>query len=282
MASGVKSYLKNYLSITKKDWNGLVVLMVLVILVLMIPYGYRLFCKDKVINFNNFNADATLLSAENADNSANSTDGIKELHPTLFAFNPNHLPDAQWYKLGFSQKQIDVLKHYEEKGGRFYKKSDVQKIYSITPEDYKRIEPYIQLPGGASAIIDVNHADSASLVTLKGIGPAYAMRIIRYRTKLGGFYSKEQLKEVFGIDEEHFLLIKDEIKLNPKAIQKVNINKATFDDLRRYPYLSYKQANAIIQYRSEHGDYENLGDMKDIAILDEAALNKVKPYLVFK
>jgi competence protein ComEA len=282
MASGVKSYLKNYLSITKKDWNGLVVLVILVILVLVMPYGYRLFHKDKVINFNHFNADASLLPAENAENLTTDDDDAKNPHPILFAFNPNHLPDDQWHRLGLSQKQIEVLKHYEAKGGRFYKKSDLQKIYSITPEDYKRLEPYIQLPEGATAIIDINRADSASLVTLKGIGPAYAMRIIRYRTKLGGFYSKEQLKEVFGIDEEHYLLIKDAIKLNPGAIQKVNINKATFDDLRRYPYLSYKQTNAIIQYRAEHGDYDNLDDMKDVAILDEATLNKVKPYLVFK
>jgi len=281
MVSGVKSYLKNYLSITKKDWNGLVVLVVLIILVLLLPYGYRLFHKDKVINFNQFNADATLLPAENADNDSN-TGNTKQPHPTLFAFNPNHLPDDQWRKLGLSQKQIEVLKHYEDKGGRFYKKSDVQKIYSITPDDYKRLAPYIQLPDGATAIIDINHADSASLVTLKGIGPAYAMRIIRYRTKLGGFYSKEQLKEVFGIDEEHYLLIKDQLKINPSTIYKININKSTFDDLRRYPYLSYKQANAIIQYRSEHGDYDNLDDMKDVAILDEATLNKIKPYLVFK
>ncbi|WCT13607.1 helix-hairpin-helix domain-containing protein [Mucilaginibacter jinjuensis] len=275
----MKSSLKNYLSITKKEWNGLVVLVTLVVLVLLTPYAYRLFHKDKIINFNNFNADATQLPAEDSSNAANT----KVLHPTLFAFNPNHLPAEQWLKLGLSQKQIDVLKHYEDKGGRFYKKSDVQKIYSITLDDYKRLEPYIQLPAdGPASIIDINHADSASLVTLKGIGPAYAMRIIRYRDKLGGFYSKEQLKEVFGIDEEHYLLIKDAIKLNPSAIHKVNINKATFDDLRRYPYLSYKQANAIIQYRSEHGDYDNLDDMKDIAILDEATLNKVKPYWLFK
>ncbi len=279
----MKPSLKNYLSITKKEWNGLVILVLLIILVLLTPYAYRLFYKDKIINFNGFNADATQLPAGDTGNTAIDADDIKNRHPVMFAFNPNHLPAEQWLKLGLSQQQIDVLKHYEEKGGRFYSKADVQKIYSITPDDYKRLEPYIQLPVGSPAgIIDINHADSALLVTLKGIGPAYAMRIIRYRAKLGGFYSKEQLKEVFGIDEEHYLLIKDQIKLNPAAIHKVNINKATFDDLRRYPYFSYKQANAIIQYRREHGDYDNLDDMKDIAILDEVTLNKVKPYLVFK
>ena len=281
----MKPTVKNYLSLTKKEWNGLVVLLILIVLVWATPYAFRLWHKDTLINFKRFNADAALLDQAkkaNSDPSADSTAGSY----TLFKFNPNHLPDAQWRKLGLRQHQIDVLKHYEEKGGRFYKKSDVKKIYSITAEDYKRLEPYILLPGdgyaGPAEIIEVNHADSAKLVTLKGIGPAYAMRIIRYRDKLGGFYNKEQLKEVFGIDEEHYLLIDKEVKVNPLLIKKLNINKAVFEDLRHYPYLSYKQMNAIINYRNEHGDYDNFNDLKDVAILDEATLKKVRPYWVFK
>lgn len=282
----MKSQIKNYLSITKKEWNGLVVLVVLIVLVSVAPYIYRLWHKDTLINFNQFDKDAAMF-AGTAGYQSDSTINSKDPHPTLFNFNPNHLPDKKWLKLGLSHHQIDVLKHYEAKGGHFYRKEDVQKIYSITTEDYKRLEPYIQLPGddktsGKTAVTEINHADSAALITLKGIGPAYAMRIIRYRDKLGGFYKKEQLKEVFGIDEEHYLLIDKQVKVNPASIKKLNINKATFDDLRRYPYLSYKQINAIISYRNEHGDYDSFDDLKDIAILDEATLRKIRPYWVFK
>lgn len=272
---------KTYFSISKKEWNGLVILVLLILAAIAAPYLYRAFHKDKVINFNDFEASARLL--KQAENKAGTgTDTSRIANAKLFAFDPNHLPSAKWKQLGLSDRQIAIIQHYEAKGGKFKNKADLQKIYSITPEDYKRLEPYIALTYTKPAIIEINRADSAQLTSLKGIGPAYAMRIIRYRDKLGGFYQKEQLKEVFGIDEEHYLLIKDQLKVNSALVKKININRATFDDLRRFPYLSYKQINAIIQYRNEHGDYENLDDMKDVAILDEATLNKIKPYLVFR
>ncbi|QQL50036.1 helix-hairpin-helix domain-containing protein [Mucilaginibacter ginkgonis] len=275
----MKSDLKNYLSITKKEWNGVIVLVVLIVLVVSAPYVYKAFRKDKTINFAQIDSLVKLMPK------VKTTDSTKlNLPSKLTFFNPNQLSDSGWMKLGLNAHQAKMIKHYEEKGGTFKTKQDVKKIYAISAEDYKRLEPYINLPGGETvpAIIDINHADSATVTTLKGVGPAFAMRIIRYRDKLGGFHAKTQLKEVFGIDEEHYLLIKDAVKINANAIKKTNINKATFEDLRRYPYLSYKQINAIIQYRSEHGDYDNFDDLKDVAILDEATLKKIKPYLVFK
>lgn len=275
----MKSTIKNYLSITKREWNGLVVLILLILSVLITPYLYRLFHKDKIINFNDFNAKVALLKAAEARQGIDSS-----LKRPLFAFDPNHITLLQWQQLGLNEHQIGVINHYKAKGGQFKSKADLQKIYSISPQDYKRLEPYIQLPdaGAAAPVIELNRADSAQLTMLKGIGPAYAMRIIRYRDKLGGFHDKTQLKEVFGIDEEHYLLLDKQVKVNPALVKKVNINKATFDDLRHFPYLGYKQINAIIQYRNEHGDYDNVADMKDVAILDEATLGKLKPYIVFK
>lgn len=58
----MKTRLKNYLSITKKEWNGLVVLVVLIGIVLAVPYVYQLFHKDTVIDFKDFNKTATQLA----------------------------------------------------------------------------------------------------------------------------------------------------------------------------------------------------------------------------
>ena len=73
-----------------------------------------------------------------------------------------------------------------------------------------------------------------------------------------------------------------QIKVDPLLIKQIKVNKVTFDDLSHFPYLSYKQMNAIIQFREQHGEYESLADMKNIAILDDKTLNKIKPYLTFK
>jgi len=285
----MKARKKSYLSLTKKEWNGIVVFIILIALVLAAPYVYQMRCKDNIINFNEFDKAVALLSkGKKADFTNNYFNNkAKPVNAVLFGFNPNNLPDAEWYKLGLSEDQVKVIKNYEAKGGRFYTKADVKKIYSIAPNDYARIEPYINLPvsyqkAAPGEIIEVNSADSAKLTRIRGIGPAFAMRIIRYRERLWGFYNKEQLKEVFGIDDIKYGEIKNGITVNGKAISKVNVNNATFNQLRRYPYLSFKQMNAILEYHNEHGDYESIDDMKNIAILDDGILRKIEPYLVFK
>ncbi|WP_121809094.1 helix-hairpin-helix domain-containing protein [Mucilaginibacter kameinonensis] len=285
--------LKSYLSITKKEWNGMVVLIILIAMVLLAPYVFLANHKDNTINFKAFdkavayaNKTGGLIADENTSIANHTT-----LPITLFKFNPNNLAVTSWIKLGLTEHQAQVIKHYEEKGGRFFTRGDVQKMYSISPTEYKRLEPYIDLPDGPALhitkvkpgeVVDINSADSARLTMIHGIGPAFARRIVRYRQRVGGFYSKEQLKEVYGLDQEKYDQIKDEVAVDGKHIIKVNINTATFNDLRRFPYLSFKQMDAIIAYRDEHGNYNALTDLKNIAILNDGILRKIGPYLVFK
>lgn len=208
----------------------------------------------------------------------------------MFPFNPNGLSVQQWEQLGLSEHQANVIKHYESKGGRFYSNEDVKKIYAITADDYKRLEPYIQIPEAdittkklkPGEVIELNSADSAKLTQVRGIGASFAVRIIRYRGRLGGFYHKEQLKEVFGIDSLKYAEIKDQVSVDPNKVSRININTISFDQLRIFPYLGYKQVNAIIQYRMQHGNYTSIADMKNIAILDDKILAKIEPYLNFK
>jgi competence protein ComEA len=290
----MKARLKTYLSITKKEWNGMVVLIIIIALVLAAPYVYQQLHKDNTINLKQFDNAVTLLKQAKDtgpayEDNANLSDD-KLPHPTLFVFNPNNLPDEQWKQLGLSEHQISILKHFEAKGGHFYKKEDVQKIYGITPDDYKRLEPYINIPGGdyvsnkaaPGVVIEINSADSVKLTQIRGIGPAFAVRIIEYRNRLGGFLNKDQLKEVYGIDTVKFAQIKNEVSINPAHITKIKINEIDFEGLRKFPYLTNKQTNAVIQYRKQHGDYQSIADMKNIVLLNEDILRKIEPYIVFK
>jgi comEA protein len=60
----------------------------------------------------------------------------------------------------------------------------------------------------AKAALNLNAATVDQLVTLPGIGPKTAERIIEYRTKSGGFKRVEDLMNVKGIGEKSFLKLK--------------------------------------------------------------------------
>ncbi|GAB2975028.1 hypothetical protein GCM10027049_06880 [Mucilaginibacter puniceus] len=259
----------------------MVVLLVLILLILAAPYIYQYFHKETPTDFKDFDKAVALLNSGKGNNLSEE----KIANPVLFKFDPNNLPAEKWQQLGLSEKQINTIKNYEAKGGRFYKKQDVQKIYAITPDDYKRLAPYIDIPEGytnkPNIIVELNSADSAKLTRINGIGPAFAQRILEYRKRLGGFLNKGQLKEIYGLDEEKYNHIKDQVSINPALITKIKINQVDFEGLRRFPYLTNKQTNAIIQYRNQHGNYSSIDDMRNIVILDEVILRKIEPYIVF-
>ncbi len=269
----------------------MVVLVVLIVLVLAAPYLYRLFRKEPVISFKDFDKAVAQLSKASPQSFSKSNTGSDEkiAHPVMFPFDPNNLTVQQWQQLGLSERQANVIKHYQAKGGKFYRKEDVKKMYAVTDSDYKRLEPYINIPEEARIIkakpgevIELNNADSARLTQLKGIGPAFATRIVRYRGRLGGFYRKEQLKEIYGIDSVKYAGLVNQVSVNPGAVKKISVNTVSFDQLRLFPYLTYNQVNAIIQYRTQHGNYTAVGDLKNIVLLDSQTLRKIEPYISFK
>ena len=68
--------------------------------------------------------------------------------------------------------------------------------------------------------IELNSADSAALVSIRGIGPLTAGRIIRYRNALGGFASVSQLQEVTGMTDRNYQMILQQIFVDCSKIQK--------------------------------------------------------------
>ena len=127
--------------------------------------------------------------------------------------------------------------------------------------------------------IELNKTDSIELQQLRGIGPVFASRIVRFRDLLGGFHDKSQLLQVYGMDEERYGAIEESVHVDKALIQKININTADYQSLVKHPFVSPKQANVIVQYRIQHGNYNDTGDLLKIATIGEDFLRKIAPYL---
>lgn len=294
---------KQYFEISRREFRGMIVLFILLILIYLSPYIYeRLTYNPIQIKIEALGAIKDQIKESNPyqsyDNSLAANENLAEV--TLFPFDPNNLSLADWMKLGLSEKQANIIKKYQAKGGKFYKKEDLRKIYSISEKQYSKLEPYIRIPerenanfqhqdktttyktlGVKTPMVAINSADSTTLTAISGIGPAFASRILKYRKRLGGFHTKEQLKEVYGIDSLKYQQIQNQIEIDLQSLRSIQINKCTFDDLRAFPYLSYKQMNAIIAYRKQHGEYKNIEDLDKIAILNAELIKKIKPYIEF-
>lgn len=73
-----------------------------------------------------------------------------------------------------------------------------------------------------------------------------------------------------------------QVSVDPSQIKKIHINRVDFDGLKHFPYLTFKQMNAIVQFGEQHGNYASLNDMRNIVLLNDEILRKIEPYIDFK
>ena len=299
----MKRFLKNYFSFNRRERNGALVLCF--ICLLLLTYLYYLSNRDsvKIGNVADFEKEiAEFKKLQQSDKNTieeysrqNVVDFEKDkkvyVKAELFEFDPNNLPDSDWRRLGFSDKQIKSIKNYEAKGGRFYDKEDVKKMYSISPEMYASIEPYIHINTVKIEIekslkstitkreIELNSANAYELLYVPIIDSITAINIIKYRSMLGGFYNKEQLREVQNLDTVLYDKMISYLSLNNENIRKFDINYATIDQLKKHPYIRFALAKALVLYRETHGTFKSVADIKKCVLVNEELFRKIAPYL---
>ena len=108
----------------------------------------------------------------------------------------------------------------------------------------------------------LNTADSTALVTVPGIGPYFARKVIWYGERLGGYVSVDQLDEIEGFPLDA-------------------INQLSLAALKRHPYINYFQAKAILDYRRLHGPIHSLDDLRLSKDFPPEAIARLTPYVEY-
>lgn len=308
-----KGWLRDWFSFTRKDRVFALVVVVIVASSLFLP---RLLSpRPQPLPLRN---DTTLLSAldtlqekqagrssyQRHDNSPSSFEPSSSKSFTrgeLFEFDPNTVSAQDWQRLGLNERTSKTIVKYVSRGGKFYRAEDLRKIWGLPAGFYERVKDYVVItsvtrtnyprytgsrpgfePGPRKpVIININEADTMAFIALPGIGSRLSARIISFREKLGGFYSVDQIGETYGLPDSTFQLIKGRLQVDDNAIRKLNMNTATKEELKAHPYIRWNLANAIVEYRNQHGAFKKLEELKNIALVDDATYGKISHYLSF-
>jgi DNA uptake protein ComE-like DNA-binding protein len=168
------------------------------------------------------------------------------------------------------------------------KEIPIELLEAIPDTDLKKTEiqagreqKQTRSPAARKKVLDLNDCDSAALEALPGIGPVLSVRIIKYRNLLGGYASRNQLKEVYGLSEETFELISQRVFADSLAVRKIKVNVADFRVLIKHPYFTRAEVSAILKYRELKGVITDIGVMVDNKLISSETANRIRAYLDF-
>ncbi len=227
---------------------------------------------------------------------------------SLYVFDPNTASQDKLLGLGLSERQVRTIINYRNTGARFYEPEDFRKIYGIDREMQDRLLPCIvirELEGqersdglasinkkpvkageqhsmGLESKLDLNRADSADFERLEGIGPVLAGRIVKYRKLLGYFSCPSQLSEVYGLSTEVTDIHSHRFTCDSLLVRKININRASYSDMLRHPYISRFQVEALISYRKLSGPVSSMQELIRNRIFNRTEGERLKPYIEFE
>ena len=313
----MKKAIRDYLSYSRKEMIGVfsfvLLLIIMAIVPAMIPEPKQSFAEidlnkelDSLFQGENivFADSAGVLPAPKTS----PKEFTEKIIPNFFVFDPNTISDEEWKRLGVKEKAIVTINKYKAHGGVFKNPEDILKLYGLSDKLKKSLVPYVKIRERSQDVplsqrrdsvkmrkeegyhsdfarpvtrsIDINKADSADWERLPGIGSKLAARIVKFRERLGGFVSASQISEVYGIQDSVYQKIRPML-VGGGEVEKLKINSAEERALSQHPYIQFKLARLLIQYKKAHGPLRGVDDLLAIAGFNSTDVEKLKPYLSF-
>jgi competence protein ComEA len=294
----LRGFLNNYFGFNKQQRNGIYVLLLLCFFLLVLRIMLPHFIKpDEIIVKDLPLIETRLDSSARVENQETKNIPDNTIRP--FNFDPNKVTREQLILMGFKERTAETFLKFRKRGFVFRKKQDLKKIYGVNEKMYRSLEPYIVLAdqskpqhpveiadefkrqpaqNAQKARVNLNSADSTDLISLPGIGPSYAKRILKYRNLLGGFTNTAQLKEVYGFTDELFTKVRPMVVAEAGPSRLININTDDFKTVNRHPYLSYELTKALFNARRK--EKINPANLKQL-LNDDSLYMKLLPYVSF-
>ena len=173
----------------------------------------------------------------------------------LFYFDPNTIDSQSAIQLGIPSRQVITLMRYRNKGGKFYHKEDIAKLYGLKKELVAQLIPYV---------------------------------VIHHKER---YYSKKSSNVYKTFSETHLSngviaknVYNDEKKVYYDANKKekqwsIDINLADENQWAAKTKLSPQIIQNMLRYRNYLGGFTNINQMKKVYGLGQAEYDLLKPHL---
>ena len=289
--------IQRYFHLSKKEVRGLIGLWV--VLVLLSAMGLYVRRPPNV----------SITKGENPVevSSLNEVQRANEIHKdSTYVCDPNTVSWKELTELGLRDRVASSWIAWRNAGKVFYSTEDIAAVRGISSKELEMILCHIEwnsdeeshavsndankedkaqisnredvsMDDKLSPKVNLNRADQGSLEALPGIGPVLSERIIRYRELLGGFICVDQLLEVYGLRDEHFIKVEKYLYVESEEVIRIDLDTISFRDLLRHPYASYHLTKALLNCQTEgifiDSIETNLEDSLQLPFL------KLKPYL---
>jgi DNA uptake protein ComE-like DNA-binding protein len=282
--------------ISKKSRRGLTVLFFLAFFIVLIPRLYVHFLRVDTILIKKprIKVETKTNNSKSKENKKKYSKKKKKLvyRSPKGKFDPNEYTHEDWMYLGLSEKQTNVIMRFLNH--KIYTNEALKKIYVLPDTVYHLIKDSTVYPAhifdeketfvkkktpSITKFLELNTIDSLELISINGIGPFYASQIINYRNKLGGFYKREQLMEIWKMKEETYQILMESLIIDTSTLQKIHLNTVSFEKLKNHPYLSYSQANSIVKMRTQLGRFDSISSIKKSKLINDDTFLRVRPYL---
>lgn len=296
----MKKFFKEYFSFSKREQNGLFVL-----------FGVLLALIVAKTIVSSRNAE-TRVDYQSFETEIDSFLYYQQTHfddASLFAFDPNNASREDFLRLGLSPKSVNGIMNYREKGYKFYKSEDLQRVHSLKPEEYEIIKDYVVIEKtsfqrnyddyghsrnsgkyGKSEkkvadlfVFDPNIATKEDFERL-GFKTWQAENIVKYRSRGGSFKQPSDLSKIYGLDEDFVasLMPYIEISSQNESVQAdilINLNTATAEDLQQLRGIGAAYSRRIIEYREKLGGFVAVEQLREVYGITEDLYSSISQSL---
>ncbi|HOZ29765.1 MAG TPA: helix-hairpin-helix domain-containing protein [Bacteroidales bacterium] len=286
-------FVKEYFNFSKRERNGLIVLLSILAIIIITRIIIVNISDNNKKNFNEFENEIDLFLSYSMPDLENGE---------RFYFDPNTATKEDFLRMGLCVKTVNSIIAYRDKGWKFYKAEDLEKVYEITPEEFAAIKDYINIESKSYKNtnnfydkktqketklfqFDPNLATKEEFLSL-GFKPWQADNIIKFRDKGGVFKSFDDLANIYGLDQEHveklkpYVVISDKFKNYTPPTKKdpniiLDLNSATETDLQKISGIGPSYAKRIVEYKTRLGGFINVVQLKEVYGMTEELYSSI-------